>query len=277
MALRITNTSLMMVFLLEECNLSCTHCVREEEPMRPGYRLSMSQLRGCLEDCKVLDSIRWVHFSGGEPTLWRESNMDLVDLLVEISRNGFDPGFTSNGVLLRDYERCDDLLSRYFEESKTTLRLYLSVDTFHGNFDADTGRSDCLDNVSRWKASMSPRKAKHLSVTVLTVISRDPASLLPEGMVEHYQGLGLTFQFVPLKPVGRARSFASLCPDTTSDRPEDLGAFEPYSRGRAIQDPDEAANMVLIGDDYYLPDPWRRVARMGELPSDMVAAYAEDV
>ena len=80
MTVRITDTSLMMLFLLEECNFACPHCVRDEEPMPPGYRLTFEQLRACLRDCRGLPSVSWVHFSGGEPTLWEEAGLDLVDL-----------------------------------------------------------------------------------------------------------------------------------------------------------------------------------------------------
>ena len=45
--------------------------------MDPGYQLSFRQLQLCLSDCRGLKSITWVHFSGGEPTLWTEANRDL--------------------------------------------------------------------------------------------------------------------------------------------------------------------------------------------------------
>ena len=95
----IIDRTLMMIFLLETCNLSCPHCVRDDEPMDTGYRLTSRQLLECLRDCDRLETIEWVHFSGGEPTLWREGERDLVDLLVDISNAGFEPGFTTNGVL----------------------------------------------------------------------------------------------------------------------------------------------------------------------------------
>ena len=69
MKIEIDDKSLMMIFLLEECNLECAHCIREDESMEPGYRLSFEQLQLCLSDCHGLESIRWVHFSAGEPAL----------------------------------------------------------------------------------------------------------------------------------------------------------------------------------------------------------------
>jgi hypothetical protein len=38
--IEVADPSLMMIFVIEECNFVCPHCVREEEPMEPGYRLT---------------------------------------------------------------------------------------------------------------------------------------------------------------------------------------------------------------------------------------------
>jgi molybdenum cofactor biosynthesis enzyme MoaA len=277
MELHIADRSLMMVFLLEECNLSCAHCVREEEPMPSGYRLEHEQLTGCLADCASLESVRWVHFSGGEPTLWHEGELDLADLLLEIDRAGFAPGFTTNGVLLEDLERCRDLLGRVLPRIGRPLRLYLSIDTFHRNFDASTGRARCLDNVIVCTSSMPGAAGRMLDLNVLTVVSRDASSLLPDGMVEHYSDLGADFVFTPLKRKGLARSMAHLCPDLGSDRPEDLGAYHRYRPERLPEgDYGAVANMVLIGEDYYLPDPWRKIASLGHLPPELALAYSND-
>ncbi|RKY57485.1 MAG: hypothetical protein DRP96_09875 [Candidatus Neomarinimicrobiota bacterium] len=94
MKIKIDNPSLMMILLLEECNFSCVHCIREDEPMDAGYKLSYNQFKVCLSDCRRLESVSWVHFSGGEPTLWKEGNRSLIDLLLEISIKGFISGFT---------------------------------------------------------------------------------------------------------------------------------------------------------------------------------------
>jgi hypothetical protein len=271
----IIDRTLMMIFLLETCNLSCPHCVRDDEPMDTGYRLTSRQLLECLRDCDRLETIEWVHFSGGEPTLWREGERDLVDLLVDISNAGFEPGFTTNGVLMEDAAYCHDLLGRYFARADRPLRLYLSIDTFHRNFEPETGRAASLDNVVRFRGSMPAGQEGLLRVTALTVISRSEESLLPEGMTDHYGTLGVPFVFVPLRPKGRARALASLCPDEGSDRMEDLGAYGRFRRLGRPRDPDASANLVLIGSDYYLPDPWRKVGRLGALPEDLVAAYSD--
>jgi molybdenum cofactor biosynthesis enzyme MoaA len=274
MEIKIIDNTLMMIFLLERCNFSCNHCVRDDEPMYPGYELSFEQLRKCLLDCRSLNSVEWVHFSGGEPTLWREGNLGLVDLLVEISKAGFEPGFTTNGSRFDDPDRVNALFQKYLNSASNTLRLYLSIDTFHRNFDVDKGRSKGLDNVLECLRGMPYDKRRLVNVIVIVVISKDVKSLLPEEMIEHYESLGVKFNFIPLKLVGKAKSIAHLCPDLSSDRPEDLGAYFHLRPKDAPKRTDGSPNMVLIGNDYYLSDPWRKVARLGHLPKAIIDEYS---
>jgi MoaA/NifB/PqqE/SkfB family radical SAM enzyme len=259
--------TLMMIFLLEECNFSCDHCVRSDEPMDQGYRLTFQQLNNCLTDCRELQTIKWVHFSGGEPTLWTESDFDLVDLLLAISRAGFEPGFTTNGSYFIDQNKCEDLFNRYMAESNKPLHLYLSIDYFHQNFDINRGRATCLDNVIESLGNMPLKKTKLIDITTIVVISKDPGSVLPAHMINHYKSMGVKFNFIPLGFKGKAKAFGHLCPEPDSDKLGDLGAYQQFRQKQKPTKP--KSNLVLIGDNYYLPEPWRRVAVVGQVNSDL--------
>jgi molybdenum cofactor biosynthesis enzyme MoaA len=277
--IKIVNKSLMMIFLLEECNFACPHCVREDEPMDRGYRLSSRQLQSCLSDCHALKSIDWIHFSGGEPTLWREGSRTLADLLLEISEAGFTPGFTTNGSLFTEYCMCRDFLNSYLHRPAKPLILYLSIDTFHGNFDAEKGRASSLDNVLQFRQSLPRTKVHLLDVRVLVVVSKDVKSVLPDEMVQHYRRLGAKFIFVPLMPKGKARHLAHLCPDLRSGSPEDLGAYLPFHDKPVETEPEDrskAQNLILIGSDYYFSNPWRRIARLGHIPDEIGEIYSAE-
>jgi len=132
----VLDKTLIMIFLLEECNNDCPHCVRTDEPMLPGYKLYSEQLKICLEDCKKLESIEWVHFSGGEPTIWREGALGLVDLLIAISDAGFDPGFTTNGIISKI-----TMIAKVFSRSIWRTR---------------TGFSDCTSALTHSIATLMP-------------------------------------------------------------------------------------------------------------------------
>ena len=272
MEIKNIDKSLMMVFLLEECNLSCEHCVREDEPMASGYKLSFKQLKTCLTDCQNLKTIEWVHFSGGEPTLWTDGKRELVDLLVEVSRAGFDPGFTTNGSHFVDYRDCCYFFKKYLDNANKRLRFYISIDTFHNNFDVEEGRAESLDNVIRCRREMPSGKGKLLDITVIVAVSKDVKSLLPDEMVEHYKSQGVQFNFMPLEPKGKAKSIDHLCPDLGSNKPEDLGAYYPFHQTK--MEGDMVSNLILIDNDYYLynydnnvefTQRWHKVARLGNL------------
>jgi molybdenum cofactor biosynthesis enzyme MoaA len=280
MEIEISNKSLMMIFLLEECNFTCIHCIREDEPMDPGYKLPFGQFQSCLSDCRSLESVRWVHFSGGEPTLWKDGNRNLSDLLLEISKAGFTPGITTNGSFFVDYGRCHDFFRKYVDGATLPLRVYLSIDTFHRNFNAEKGRARCLDNAMKCSQELPCAQANLLEINVLSTISKDPKSLLPDEMIRYYESLGATFIFTPLHNMGKAKSFCHLCPDLSSDNPDDLGAYYRYHKTESGVKRAEVRNrklvdhIILIGDDYYFTDPWRKVARLGNLSDDIISAYS---
>lgn len=281
MAIAIADRSFMMIFLLEACNFDCPHCVREDEPMDRGYRLSFRQLQSCLADCRALGTVERVHFSGGETTLWREGGLDLVDLLIEIAGSGFTPGFVSNGSTFCQYERCLDFFGRYVAVSKVPLRFYLSIDTFHENFEPETGRAPCLDNVLRCKRELPAEKSDLLGdPEVMVAVSKDRASLLPDEMVAHYESQGVRFGFNPLRSIGKARSMRDLCPDLDSGDPDDLGAYRRYAPAERRKTPRRESQRlradfpILIGDDYYVhigsrgdlrDHQWQKIAKLGQL------------
>jgi len=285
----IADKSLMMIFLLEECNFTCCHCVREDEPMECGYKLSFQQLRQCLKDCQNLESVSWIHFSGGEPTLWREDEQCLPDLLTEISQAGFTPGFTTNGSSFLNFDQCYDFFKRYTETSTNPLRLYLSIDTFHRNFDPDSGRAKSLDNVVKSGQKLPGDRGKLIDVRVGAAISKETESLLPEMMVDYYKSMGVTFHFFPVRPVGKAKSMRNLCPDLDSDKPADQGAYHRFHRMKQRSSPaktvdsTKAAHIVLIGDNYWVSvndsyefaSRWRKISSLGRLSKEIILAYSK--
>ena len=280
MKIEINDKSLMMIILLEECNLACAHCSREDWPMDPGYKLSFKQLELCLSDCHSLESIRWVHFSGGEPTMWAERNRNLVDLLLKIAKAGFTPGFTTNGSFFVNYGKCRDFFEKYVDGSSMPLRVYLSIDTFHKNFNLTKERAKSLDNIIECKQELPRARADLLEINVMTVISKDFNSLLPEGMIRYYESHGVAFGFLPLLPGGRANSLIHLCPDLSSDNPRDLGAYGQFHTKKSRKERGKTKNrhradfINLIGNDYYFANPWRKVAQLGNLPDTIIRAYS---
>jgi hypothetical protein len=160
------------------------------------------------------------------------------------------------------------------------LRVYLTIDTFHNNFDPVRETARSLDNILKCKRELPREQADLLEVNAMAVISKDFNSLLPDGMIRYYESLGVAFGFLPLFPAGRAKSFSHLCPDVNSDNPEDLGAYQLFhrkkdqERRRKTQNRHRADFINLVGDDYYFARPWRKVGRLGRLPDEIIGAYS---
>ena len=83
------------------------------------------------------------------------------------------------------------------------------------------------------------KRAMHL-VHVITIVSNDPESHLPEKMKEYYEASGITFGEFPLQPIGRAKNLMDEMPDT-----EDFLNNLPPENG-----PEEMPIATLIGDKY---------------------------
>ena len=112
------------------------------------------------------------------------------------------------------------------------------------------------------------------NIIVITTISKDSKSLLLTEMIEHYQSLGVIFLFLPLRAVGKAKSFSHLCPNLESDKQEELGAYYPFHQ-KNKEERGVSRNIVLIGNDYYMPavKPWRKIGRLEHLPLKIIDTY----
>jgi hypothetical protein len=130
------------------------------------------------------------------------------------------------------------------------------------------------------KRKLPREKAKLLDIRVIVIVSKDPESLLPDEMIRHYESVGVTIGFVPLLLMGKAKSMSHLCPDLSSSNPADWGAYrrfytqEKQKKRNEIKNQRRVDHMLLIGDDYYFTNPWRKVAQLGHLSDTIIRAYS---
>jgi radical SAM protein with 4Fe4S-binding SPASM domain len=84
--------------LTEQCNLSCTHCIRESSPHR-DEKCETPVIKEALLDIKTTFPMAQVLLSGGEPTIYHDfdeilkSSLDL-GLKITINSNGLTPFFS---------------------------------------------------------------------------------------------------------------------------------------------------------------------------------------
>ena len=95
--LRIKRPLQTVLFITEQCNLACRHCIvyRFLNPKVKSYQ----QIKEELAYSYQLGS-RFVDFEGGEPTLWRDGNKDLNSLIRLSKEIGFYSATITTNALL---------------------------------------------------------------------------------------------------------------------------------------------------------------------------------
>jgi len=207
--------------LLHKCNFNCPHCGylytgdSEDHEVKPGYRLTWEQIQRLIADCKSIKNERFAFvLNGGEPTLWEEGERRFIDLLLALAEEGIHPSFNTNGSYFADYTQCHDFFNRYADEGKIPLMTAVSMDKFHANYDREKARAVILDNIVKVLYEMPAEKKAMHNVHVISIVSKDPASFLPDEMKEYYTLKGVTFGEFPLHPIGRAKNLMDEMPDS---------------------------------------------------------------
>lgn len=263
----------MGVALLHKCNFNCDHCGylwmgdTDDHIIKPGYRVTWDQLNTMIDDCKSIEGALWsVLFTGGEPTLWEEGDLKFIDALLACEKAGIRPRFNTNGSYFDDYEQCRDFFNTYADNAKLMLVPFISVDNFHNNYDRETGRAKCLDNVVRVLEEMSPERRALFMIRVVIVVTNDPNSSLPEEMKEYYTSKGIHLGDSPMMPVGKAKNLTDKLPDL-----ESLRRSRPPRDGKRPRRPWKGA--VLVGDSYmHSGKPVAKLGHLVDLLSETVEA-----
>lgn len=96
-----------VLFISNICNLRCKHCA--ESGHAGGISRTYAELRAEMEYAYGLGS-RFIDFEGGEPTIWRDGDYDLNDLMALAKRIGFYTcTVTTNAQLPIDWLKADSI------------------------------------------------------------------------------------------------------------------------------------------------------------------------
>jgi len=82
------NPMVSVVFITDKCNLKCKHCCIYAQNVSSVITKSYKQIEDDLRYC-YKQGARFVDFEGGEPTLWRDGDKNLNDLIVLAKKIGF--------------------------------------------------------------------------------------------------------------------------------------------------------------------------------------------
>lgn len=207
------------------CNKDCTACLRPPELRR--HRLSYEGFSAYLADLAVLARGRRLSYqfvTGGEPTIWRDGERDVTDLLAELT--AIDAigtiAMPTNGKLFEDRATARDFIARLARKLTRPIVVGVSVAGYQHNL--DEGECAALENLLALREEAA---GKVLPIALVTLAVED----------ETYELLCAAFpnlfkRVTALAPLGGAAEMREACPSLSlgSSDKSTLGAFWPHFR-----------------------------------------------
>lgn len=88
------------LLLTYQCNFECDHCFVWGSPQQ-SKTMTLADIRNILNQAKMMESIEWIYFEGGEPFLYYPI---LVKAVQEANQMGFKIGIVSNSYWGNDID-----------------------------------------------------------------------------------------------------------------------------------------------------------------------------
>lgn len=267
------------------CNKQCEGCLRSANSY--PYNMSATMFEKYIGDLQRLGSsvkLKYQFVTGGEPTIWKSGNMDIVDALVSLS--ALDRieilSMPTNGKNFEDIHYTREFCRRLSSARNKTV-IGISISKYQDNLD-ESGyiAMDNLLSVSR-ESGM-----KVIPVILVTLSSDDDTDIRLKKIYP-----GVTQRVVALAPLGDADNMEGLCPSLplTGNSKEKLGSFLPYFRkevcektGIREKDFDSYPNAAMInilslyshcGDSPFVDDKWHYCLPLKDDPEYNICGVGE--
>jgi uncharacterized Fe-S cluster-containing radical SAM superfamily protein len=233
--------------LTDACNKRCRVCLRV--PGEQIHHLDRDTFFRYLEDINCVSSIYPFGFqfvTGGEPTIWKDNGMDVIDVLSALSKNDKVKSITlpTNGKLLEKKDFAEAFLERLSHSVSQTIIIGLSIAEYQDNL--IDGNSKALDHLI---AQTAKPGNKIFPVTLVTLSRKDETDKI---LKENYPDI--IQRVTPLAPLGAGENELDECPSLSlagSDK-TDLGAFFPYFMK-------DVTSRLNISEDEFTAMPNREI------------------
>ena len=212
---------IIILELTSLCNSRCPDCLRverKEENYTVKYEDFKIMIKEIKEFSKNFKNFE-VKLSGGEPTLWKDGDKDIIDLIKLCEKEKLHWALVTNGKKLS----FPNYAKEFFEKLKDikNITIYVTLHFFHKN--CDKLDNVILDNILEYSNNVS------LYVQSTLTTKKENNVVLP--IVYKYAERGVKFLLNPLLPWGRAKNLdQDIVPylDLNSNNKSSLGDFEMY-------------------------------------------------
>lgn len=209
--------------LTAACNKQCRACLRSANA--DSLKIQAGTFDMYLADLKTLGEkykLKFQFVTGGEPTIWKSSGRDTVDVLASLVNLGLIETITmpTNGKLFEDINYARDFFKRLSSRIERHIVVGVSIAEYQENL-SDTGYI-AFDNLL---ALSKEPGMKFLPVILVTLSVDDDTDVR---LKKIYPGV---FQRVtPLAPMGDAADMGADCPalSLSGNDKSGAGSFLPY-------------------------------------------------
>lgn len=221
------------------CNKNCEACLRPPDLRK--HHLKQEHLQLYLADLVTLCGDREIHYqfvTGGEPTIWRDGEIDITDVLGALTDLDFIGTIVmpTNGKVLEDRDAARELLTRLVRRISRPIIVGVSVASYQHNL--DEGGCVALEHLLGLREELSGRVLPIALVTLST--EDDTYELLSKAFPHLYK------RVTPLAPLGGAATQRDACPSLSlgSSDKSTLGSFLPHFKK------DVVAKLRISEDDF---------------------------
>jgi len=284
--------------ITDGCNKQCKGCLRSANTS--SYKMESSEFDKYIEDLKRLGEsalLKYQFVTGGEPTIWKSGEMDIVDALASLFELNLISTISmpTNGKNFEDLNYTREFFKRLSSRISRKAVVGISISEYQQNL----GEAGYIAMDNLLKVSNEPGM-KVIPVILVTMSSDDDTD---KRLKKIYPGI--LQRVVPLAPLGDASDMEELCPSLSlsGSNKKSLGTFLPYLKKDVVQklgisenDFDAFPNASLInllslyahcGDSpfidhkwhYCLPfkdDPRYDLCSVGEMRSGTIPDFLEN-
>lgn len=225
--------------LTSACNKRCKSCLRP--PDEKPYTITGERFNKYISDLEAFSvsrEIKYQFVTGGEPTLWRDHDMDIVDALTAFHELGFIGvlSMPTNGKRFEDLRFTRDFVKRLSEKTARPTVIGMSIATYQENL-TERGYT-ALDNLLSACAEKGSQVVPIILVTLsVTDDTYDRINKIYPNVFKRVTALA------PLGVASQSTECPSLNLNSSDKTP--LGSFLPHFKR------DVMSKLRLSEDDFY--------------------------
>ncbi len=208
--------------LTDACNKRCRACLRVPGEKTNSRRFeTIKQYIGDIERLTNNYKVDFQFVTGGEPTLWKEKENDVGDIIILLSGTGNVKNITmpTNGKRFEKMSYIEDLFQKISNGVDQAIIVGISIADYQDNF--INGRCKPLENLL---AATQKTSNKIFPVALVTLMKQDDMSVeLEKAYPDIIQ------RITPLAPLGAGEDMMTECPSfsLSGNDKSNVGSFLP--------------------------------------------------